>query len=117
MTINKGEFMMLLLASANRDPEVFKDPETFDVGRQENPHIGFGFGIHHCLGASLARLEAQIAFPRLFAKVKNIELATDKLEYRENIMLRGLETLPVRLSGLTGAANPLPLRAARGGTT
>jgi cytochrome P450 len=97
VTINKGEFMLLLLASANRDPEIFKDPESFDVGRQENPHVGFGFGIHHCLGASLARIEAQIAFPRLFAKAKHIELATDKLQYRENIMLRGLETLPVRL--------------------
>ena len=60
-TVKKGEFMMLLLGCANRDPAVFKDPETFDVRREENPHIGFGFGAHFCLGASLARLEAQVA--------------------------------------------------------
>jgi cytochrome P450 len=95
--IQKGEFMMLLLGSANRDPEVFKDPESFDVARQENPHIGFGFGIHHCLGASLARLEGQIAIPTLLRKVKGIELTTEKLEYRDNIVLRGLKELPVRL--------------------
>jgi pimeloyl-[acyl-carrier protein] synthase len=98
VTIKKGEFMMLLLASANRDPEVFKDPEKFDVGRQENPHVGFGFGIHHCLGASLARLETQTAIPRLLAKAKHIELATDRLSYRDNIMLRGLNEMPVRIS-------------------
>ena len=61
--VKKGEFMMLLLACANRDPAVFDDPETFNVRREENPHIGFGFGAHFCLGASLARLEAQVALP------------------------------------------------------
>jgi cytochrome P450 len=97
-TIKKGEFMMVLFGSANRDPEVFKDPESFDVGRQENPHIGFGFGIHHCLGASLARLEGQIAIPTLLRKVKSIELTNERLEYRDNIILRGLNALPVRLT-------------------
>ena len=97
-TVKKGEFMMLLLACANRDPAVFKDPETFDVRREENPHLGFGFGTHHCLGASLARLEAQVALPELLGRAKSIELATDELTYRDNLVLRGLKSLPVRLS-------------------
>jgi cytochrome P450 len=97
-TVQKGEFMMLLLACANRDPAVFKDPETFDVRREDNPHLGFGFGAHHCLGASLARLEAQVALPALLGRVKTIELATDELDYRDNLILRGLKTLPVRIT-------------------
>ncbi len=97
-TIQKGEFMMLLLACANRDPAVFKEPETFDIGRVDNPHLGFGFGTHFCIGASLARLEAQVAFPELLGRVKSIELATDELAYRDNLVLRGLKTLPVHLT-------------------
>lgn len=94
----KGEFAMLLIGSANRDPSVFNDPETFDVGRAENPHLSLGFGVHHCLGASLARLEAHVALPELIGRTKSIELATDRLVYRENITLRGLAALPVRIT-------------------
>jgi cytochrome P450 len=94
----KGEFAMVLIGSANRDPEVFENPETFDVTRVENPHIGLGFGVHHCLGASLARLEAHVALPELLGRIKSIELATDRLVYRENIVLRGLASLPVRIT-------------------
>jgi cytochrome P450 len=94
----KGEFSMLLIGSANRDPDAFVDPETFDVTRTDNNHLGFGFGIHHCLGAPLARLEAQIALPALFRRARRLERTTDELSYKENIVLRGLEALPVRLS-------------------
>jgi cytochrome P450 len=93
-----GEFSMLLIGSANRDPDAFADPDTFDVTRTDNNHLGFGFGIHHCLGAPLARLEAQIALPALFRRARNLERVSDELSYKENIVLRGLETLPVRLS-------------------
>ncbi len=96
--IAKGEFSMLLIGSANRDPAAFEDPETFDVARTDNNHLGFGFGIHHCLGAPLARLEAQIALPALLRRARLLERITDDLSYKENIVLRGLESLPVRLS-------------------
>jgi len=89
---------MLLIGSANRDPDAFEDPETFDVTRPDNNHLGFGFGIHHCLGAPLARLEAQIALPTLLRRARRLERSTDALVYKENIVLRGLESLPVRLS-------------------
>ncbi|HEY5026694.1 MAG TPA: cytochrome P450 [Acidimicrobiales bacterium] len=96
--IAKGEFSMLLIGSANRDPAVFEDPETFDVTRSDNNHLGFGFGIHHCLGAPLARLEAVVALPALLRRAQHLEMATDTLVYKENIVLRGLEALPVHLS-------------------
>lgn len=94
----KGEFVLLLIAAANRDPQVFAQPGRFDIGRQDNHHLGFGFGIHHCLGAPLARLEAQVAFGGLLRRTKGIELATDELSYRANLVLRGLAALPVRLA-------------------
>jgi len=98
VTIAAGEFSMLLVASANRDPEAFDDPDAFDVTRTDNNHLGFGFGIHHCLGAPLARLEAQIALPALLRRARRLERTNDELSYKENIVLRGLESLPVRLS-------------------
>ena len=98
VTIQKGDFSMLLIGSANRDPAAFAHPDVFDVARLDNNHLGFGFGIHHCIGAPLARLEAQIALPMLFRRARSVELATDELAYKENIILRGLAHLPVELS-------------------
>jgi cytochrome P450 len=97
-TVAKGEFSMLLIGSANRDPDAFKAPETFDVTRSDNNHLGFGFGIHHCLGAPLARLEAMVALPALLRRAPGLQRLTDEVAYKENIVLRGLEALPVRLS-------------------
>jgi cytochrome P450 len=96
--IGTGEFAMLLLGSANRDPAAFADPDTFDVARADNNHLGLGFGIHHCLGAALARLEAQVALAALTARTRVITPTTDALSYKENIVLRGLTALPVTLS-------------------
>jgi cytochrome P450 len=98
VTLEKGQFSMLLIGSANRDPDVFPDPDVFDVRRVDNNHLGFGFGIHHCLGAPLARLEAQIAIPALLRRATRLERTSDVLAYKENIVLRGLEALPVALS-------------------
>jgi cytochrome P450 len=96
--LGAGQFSMLLIGSANRDPEAFDAPDTFDVTRADNNHLGFGFGIHHCLGAPLARLEAQIAVPALLRRARRLERTTDTLAYKENVVLRGLESLPVRVS-------------------
>jgi cytochrome P450 len=94
--VEKGDACMLLIGSANRDPDVFTVPDTFDVARADNPHLGFGLGIHHCLGAPLARLETRIALNALVRRTRRWELTTDQLVYKDNIALRGLANLPVR---------------------
>ncbi|MBF6601224.1 MAG: cytochrome P450 [Dehalococcoidia bacterium] len=96
--VPKGKQAILLLGAANRDPAQFADPGRFDIGRQDNRHIAFGMGIHFCLGAPLARVEGQIAIGTLVARVREIALAGAPV-YREQITLRGLERLPVTLSG------------------
>jgi cytochrome P450 len=93
----QGALVMILLGSANRDPAVFDDPERFDLGRADNRHLGFGFGIHHCLGAPLARLEAQVAIGELVRRTRSIDLGFNEVHYRENVVLRGLIELPVEL--------------------
>ncbi|HLX87626.1 MAG TPA: cytochrome P450 [Acidimicrobiales bacterium] len=93
-----GDFSMLLVGSANRDPDAFERPEEFDIGRSENPHLGFGFGLHHCIGAPLARLESQIALDTLLRRARTIELDTEELVYKDNIVLRGLAALPVHVN-------------------
>jgi cytochrome P450 len=91
-----GSFAMLLVASANRDPEIFEHPMELLVDRDPNPQLGFGFGLHHCLGAPLARLEARITLARLMERAKSFEVA-GPITYRPNIVLRGVTSLPVTL--------------------
>jgi cytochrome P450 len=95
----KGDFAMLLLASANHDPAQFEEPERFDVTRAPNNHLGFGFGIHHCLGAPLARMEAQVALGSLVRRAPRLALTVDDVVYKHNIVLRGMESLPVSMRG------------------
>jgi cytochrome P450 len=97
-----GEFVLMIIGSANRDPAVFDDPESLDLQRREVNHLGFGFGIHHCLGAPLARLEASVTLPMLFRSCE-VELVDDRPHYKENIVLRGLAKLPVRIEGRRAA--------------
>ena len=94
-----GDFAMLLIASANRDPDQFDDPERFDITRTPNNHLGFGFGVHHCLGAPLARMEAQVALTALVNRAPHLALATDEVRYKTNVVLRGMEALPVAMDG------------------
>lgn len=94
-----GDFVLLLLASGNRDPAQFEQPEEFDITRAPNNHLGLGFGIHHCLGATLARMETQVALDLLLQRAPHLALATEQVTYTSNVVLRGLESLPVSMHG------------------
>ncbi len=94
-TFAAGDQVVTLLAAANRDPERFDRPETFDIGRSDPHHLAFSHGIHHCLGASLARAEGQVAIGSLVRRFPNMELRTTTPEYREHFVLRGLRELQV----------------------
>ncbi|MFC4587991.1 cytochrome P450 [Sphaerisporangium corydalis] len=96
--IARGDQVVLVRGAANRDPEVFDDPDRLDVGRPANRHIAFDGGVHFCLGAGLARLEARLAFESLVTKVGDIELATDAVPYKDNLTIRGPKELTVRLT-------------------
>jgi len=98
-SISKGELILIALGSANRDPEVFQDPETFDITRKYNQHLAFGKGIHHCLGAPLARLEGQIAILALLERYPHLKLAVEPnaLQWRPGLLIRGLKELPIKL--------------------
>ena len=86
--------MILLLGGANHDPEQFAHPDQLDITRGSKRHLSFGRGIHHCLGAPLARMEGQVAFERLLARYETIRLASDP-RFKDQIVLRGVEALPV----------------------
>jgi len=93
-TVDTGQWVLPLLGAANHDTAQFADPERLDVTRNPNAHVAFGRGIHFCLGAPLARLEGQIAIGALVRRFPNLELAGEP-KRRNQITLRGLETLPV----------------------
>jgi cytochrome P450 len=96
-TIAQGEHVIALLGAANRDPAAYEgDPETLDVGRPGVRAISFGGGIHHCLGAQLARIEGEIAFRRLLERLPGLRVSdADNVEWKPTITLRGLVSLPV----------------------
>jgi pimeloyl-[acyl-carrier protein] synthase len=93
--IAKDSVVVAAIGAANRDPAVFADPERLDVARKDNRHIAFGFGIHFCLGASLARIEGQVAIGTLLRRMPALKLVSDIPEWRESSVLRGLKTLPI----------------------
>lgn len=96
-TIPRGEMVLAVIGSANRDATYFENPDALDITRKNNKHLAFGHGVHFCLGASLARLEGQIAIGTLVQRMPNLRLksAPEKLRWRGTFLLRGLETLPV----------------------
>lgn len=106
--IAKGDMVLAAIASANRDVSQFIDPDTLDITREPNRHLAFGQGIHFCLGASLARLEGQIAINTLLARTRDLQLAVapSKLRWRTGFVLRGLHSLPVSFK----AAAPVAAR-------
>jgi cytochrome P450 len=94
-TIGKGEMVMPFIGAADRDPSQFPDPDRLDLGRTDNRHIAFGWGIHFCLGAPLARVEGQIAIDMLVRRLPKLELVSHEPEYRQSLTLRGLKMLEV----------------------
>ncbi len=112
LPVAEGEWLILLLAGANRDPRVFPDPHVFDVARPNaHDHVAFASGIHFCLGAALARMEGEVALQALFERFPNLGLAGSGRR-RGTVILRGYESLPVVL----GSTTPQP-RSASGGSS
>ena len=93
--IAAGERLVLILNAANRDPAQFPAPDRLDLAREPNRHIAFGYGIHFCLGAPLARLEAKIALSRLAARLPELALAESRLEWLDSLVFRGMRSLKV----------------------
>jgi len=93
--VRAGQQVIALLGAANRDPEHFDDPERLDVTRADNQHLSLSQGIHYCLGAPLARLESQVAFIALLERYPDLRLAIDSPQWGDNLILRGLKSLPV----------------------
>jgi cytochrome P450 len=100
VTIPARQWVLCVTSSANRDPERFPDADRLDVGRDAGGHVAFGHGIHHCLGAPLARLEGEVAFGALLSRFPSISLAADPptLRWRPSSLIHGLEELPVKLA-------------------
>ncbi len=94
--IGRGQLVAQMLGAANRDPAAFPDPDRLDITRQSNRHIAFGYGIHFCIGAPLARMEAAIAFNALLRRFPALRLGDDRIEWREEIVFRGLKSLVVQ---------------------
>ncbi len=93
--LRRGQNLTLLMGSANRDPEKFEAPDRLDVGRETRGHLSFGLGVHYCLGAPLARLEGRIVLETLLERFSSMRLLTERPVFRDNIVLRGLKSLPV----------------------
>ncbi|KOV06568.1 cytochrome P450 [Streptomyces sp. MMS21 TC-5] len=98
--VETGDPVLVVLAAADRDPERFADPDTLDLSRADNQHLGYGHGIHYCLGAPLARLEGQTALATLLTRLPDLELSVppQDLRWRGGLIMRGLRTLPVRFT-------------------
>jgi len=94
-TIPRGQGVVAVMAAANRDPERFPEPDALDICRADNRHLAFGWAAHFCFGAPLARLEGQLAFSALLSRLPDLQVASNRLVWRQNLGLRGLEALPV----------------------
>jgi cytochrome P450 len=100
VVVPAGEWVLIAISSANRDPAQFPDPDRLDLGRDTSGHVAFGYGIHYCLGAPLARMEAEVAIGALLVRFPGISLAVppEELRWRPVSLMNGLASLPVRLA-------------------
>ena len=94
--LRRRDNVVALIGAANRDPEAFADPDRLDVARDGAPHLSLGRGIHHCLGAQLARLEGRIVLETLLERFRSLDLVGGRPRFRRSMVLRGLEALPLR---------------------
>ncbi|OLL75057.1 biotin biosynthesis cytochrome P450 [Pseudonocardia sp. Ae168_Ps1] len=101
-TLRRGQRVFLSPSAANRDPEVFDDPDTFDITRRQGRQLGFGVGLHYCLGGPLARLEAAVAIPRALAALRSPEVDEEQLRWAPVLLSRGMEHFPVRVDPAGG---------------
>jgi len=97
VTLRKGDGIQLMQGAANHDSEQFENPDAPDITRRENRHLAFGYGIHFCLGAPLARIEGQIAINTLLHRLSNARLAGEQPKWRESMSARCLETFPIEV--------------------
>jgi cytochrome P450 len=104
--LRKDERVLLLIGSANRDPAVFDDPERMDIRRRPNNHLAFGFGIHFCMGASLARLEAQVALEELLARLPDYAVTCAEIEWFRSANVRGPAALPIAFDAARRGSGP-----------
>jgi cytochrome P450 len=96
-TLEDGDRVFILMNAANRDPRAYREPDRLQLDRDGPPHLTFGFGAHICLGFPLARLEGQVALPAVLRRWSTIELATDRLEWIDSMVLRGMKAMPLRV--------------------
>jgi cytochrome P450 len=96
-TIRTGDMIAAMIAAANRDPQRFTDPEILQIERSPNRHLSYGYGIHFCLGAPLARLEAQITYERLLRRFRRLQVLDETPSWKPQLFFRGLESLRLRV--------------------
>jgi cytochrome P450 len=96
-TVPEGSFMVTLTPAANRDPRVFEDPDTFDVGRKMDHHLAFGFGAHYCLGQALARLEGRIVLEEFLKRFPNFDVEPSEARFMYHTDNRGWDSLPINI--------------------
>ncbi|HKC31766.1 MAG TPA: cytochrome P450, partial [Burkholderiales bacterium] len=94
-TLRHGERVFLMMNAANRDERAYPQPDRLDLSRSGVPHLTFGFGAHICLGFPLARLEGQIALPAVLRRWRHIELARERLDWLDSMVLRGMKAMPL----------------------
>lgn len=95
--LRRGDKVFLVIASANRDPQIFEEPNRLKLDRTPNPHIAFGYGIHSCMGSPLARLEASIAIPKVLSRYSQMRLDDQAIEYFPVFLARGMESLTIHV--------------------